>query len=382
MKQSILFLSFLTLITLTATAQPNERLHILEQMLQEQGFDMAHVQRSARGIEHRWTSTLYQSSERPHLTSGQWDKWTKEEQKAFLWRNDSIRALQQQRTAAAIDLIRSTFSTLAAEASESYMFELHNKECDTIRLSMAWRDSEHPLNTWRGDGGVYYSGGREMVSFYYQRPPELDWASGMYTHVFTEPYPEPMGDIKAFDGQAFQQAVVMPVAKRALKLKGAKKLPVYWRHDESYKENGNEHFLYKVTHYTDYSANKHTGITTGEMYFIPKTLENEATELLATLDSLTYNYVTEHYDQDYTYRFNPRFYINNLTHIVSGSNWPDKSPIHKEYMLNASRDEDGYYILFTTTEGEPWVPEGFTKLKSWINGKAIYLKDKKIKEKR
>lgn len=221
MKKSLIFFFLLSLSLITG-AQPNDRLQALEQTLLEQGFGVTHIQRSSRGIEQRWTSNLHLSLKQPHLTPGLWQKWSKDEQKAFLRRNDSIRTLQKQRTDEAINLIRSTFSALAAEASESYMYEVHNRECDTIRLSMAWRDGEHALHSWRGDGGVHYTDAREAVMFQYHRPPGQDWASGMYTHVYTAPYPEPMGDIKAFDGKAFK-TIIGPSLKRALRLKGSKK---------------------------------------------------------------------------------------------------------------------------------------------------------------
>lgn len=359
-----------------AQAQPNERLQTLEQTLQDMGFGMRHTQRSGRGIEQRWTSTMHLSLQLPRLTPELWSKWSNDEQKAFLRQNDSIQALQKQRMDEAISLIRSTFSTLAAEASESYMYEVHNQECDTIRLSMAWREGNQALSSWRGDGGVHYTGAREMVSFSYHRSPGQDWTQGMYTHVFTAPYPEPMGDIKSFDFQAFQ-TVIEPCLKRALRLRGARKYPVYWRHDDACKEDVGKDLIYKVTHQRDYGENKHTGLTTGDLIFIPKQFESEAAELLTTLDSLTYDFIIPRYDQDYTYHFRPRFYNNNLSQMISGSNWPDKAVVLSEYLLGAYMDEDGYYFLSIITEGDLWIPRDFAKLKSWVNGERTYLKRKK-----
>lgn len=378
MKKSLIFLSFCALSLITG-AQPNERLQALEQMLQEQSFGVTHIQRSSRGIEQRWMSTLHLSLELPRLAPEQWSKWSNDEQKAFLRRNDSIRVLQKQRIEEAVNLIRCTFSTLAAEASESYMYEVHNRECDTIRLSMAWRDGDHALNSWHGDGGVHYSNAREAVMFQYHRSPGQDWASGMYTHVYTDPYPEPMGDIKSFDAEAFK-VIIEPCLKRALRLKGSKKYPVYWRHDEDCKENVGKELIYKVMHQRDYGDNKHTGLTTGDLIFIPKQFQSEAEELLTTIDSLTYDFTIPRYDQDYTYHFHPRFTYNNLTQMISGTNWPDKDVVLKEYLLGAFMDEDGYYFLSIIAEGDLWIPRDFVKLKSWINGEKTYLKGMKPKD--
>lgn len=369
MKKSLIFLF---LLPLSLCAQPNARLQELEKALKEQGFNLSHTQRSARGIEQRWTSNLYISSLTANISKGMIEKMSAAELRAFRQRIDSAETVKKQRTAEAVDLIRSTFSALAAEASESYMYEVHNKECDTIRLSMAWRDGDLALGSWRGDGGIHYSNAREAVSFSFHRPPGQDWSSGMYTHVYTAPYPEPMGDIKSFDGKAFQ-AAISPCLKRALKLKGAKKYPVYWRHDEGYKEEKSE-LIYKVTMQKDYAENKHTGLTTGDLYFIPKAYESEAHELLTTLDSLTHDYIERHYDQAYSYTFNPRFSYNNDVIIVSGGNWPDKQPVDTDYLLSTYMDDDGYYFFFATTEGEMWMPRDYIKLKSWINGKRVYRK--------
>lgn len=369
----LFFILCCSFVCLCANAQPNERLQELEQNLQRLGFGVTHIQRSSRGIEQRWTSHLHLSLDQPRLTPGQWAKWSNDEQKDFLRRNDSIRALQKQRTDEAIDLIRSSLSSLAGEASESYMYEVHNRECDTVRLAMAWRDGNLALNSWRGDGGVHYTGSREAVYFNYQRSPGQEWASGMYTHLFTDPYPEPMGDIKSFDGEAFK-AIIEPCLKRALRLKGAKRYPIYWRHDEGYEQSVGDDLIFKVTHQSDYGDNKHTGLTTGDLYFIPKTLESEAEELLSTLDSLAYDFTIPHYDQDYTYHFNPRFTCGNVSPIVSGSNWPDKQPVQTEYGLSAYLDEDGFYFLVITTKGELWMPRNFANLKSWINGERVPLK--------
>ena len=355
-----------------ASAQPNARLQELEKTLKERGFDVTHVQRSSRGIEQRWTSGLHLSSGTPTISKELLQKMSADQLKAFRLRIDSTETARKQRTVEAIDLIRSTFSALASTASESYMYEVHNKECDTIRLSMAWKDESHPLSSWRSDGGVLYDGGREAVMFNFHRPPGKDWSSGYYSHVYTAPYPEPMGDIKSFDGKAFQ-SLISPCLKRALKLKGAKKYPVYWRHDEGYNEEVGELIL-KVTRMRDYADNKHTGLTTGDLYFIPKTFENEARELLATLDSLSHAYVETHYDQDYSYHYHPRFSYNNNVTLVSGGNWPDKQPVDTDYYLCTYMDDDGFYFLSVTTEGEIWMPRDYPKLKSWINGQRVYRK--------
>lgn len=357
-----------------ANAQPNERLQELEKTLMDQGFSVTHTQRNARGIEHRWMSHIYLSGDKPQISHELWEKMSKDALKALAQKSDSLNELNRQRVQQRIDLIRSTFSSLAGEASESYMYEVHNQDCDTIRLSMAWKEENTPLSSWRGDEGVFYYNAREAASLNYQRPPGEKYAQGNYIHVYTEDYPEPMSDIKSFDGESFKALVVEPCMKRAMKLKGARKYPVYWRHDEGYQDDVGGELVFKVTMQSDYGENKHTGLTTGYLYFIPKAYENEANELLATIDSLAYDYVSAHYDQTYNYKFNPRFSYHNDISIVDGSTWPDKKPITTEYRLSTYMDEDGYYFVSITTEGELWVPRDYPNLKSWINGERVERK--------
>ena len=70
----------------------------------------------------------------------------------------------------------------------------------------------------------------------------------------------------------------------------------------------------------------------------------------------------------------PRFSYHNDVVIVSGSGWPDKQPVDTDYLLSTYMDDDGFYFLFVTTEGEIWMPRDYPKLKSWINGERTYRK--------
>jgi hypothetical protein len=45
-----------------------------------------------------------------------------------------------------------------------------------------------------------------------------------------------------------------------------------------------------------------------------------------------------------------------------------------KYNLRCYQDEDGLHILSITTKGVLWIPMGFQKMKSWVNGKATFRK--------
>lgn len=375
MKKSILILTLLAL-TLTLGAQPNQRLQELERTLKELGFGVNHSQLTSRGIEHRWSVPVFLTDRKPFVSEPLWEKLTAEEARAIQHKADSFRALNYQRVTEALGYIRNTFSTLSAEASESYMYEMHNAG-DTIVYSMAWSTDSIPLSSWRtADKNVIYNNAREAVSFHCTRSRNTNSIGGRYSHLYIEPYPEPMGDIKSFDSETYKTTVVEPCMKKALRLKGARKYPVYWRHDEGYDADVAKELIWKTTLQSDHGPNKHTGLTTGWLYFIPKAYMNEASELLATLDSLTYAYVNQHYDQDYTYHFTPQFSQSSGYSIplISGSNWPDKQPVQTSYQLGAYWDEDGFYFTSITTEGELWMPRDYTKLKSWVNGERVLRK--------
>ena len=166
-----------------------------------------------------------------------------------------------------------------------------------------------------------------------------------------------------------------------------KSYPIYWRHDEGYDDyvylpHGEESDVairgglqFKVTHtYDDGEENKHTGLTTGTHYLIPKEKEPQALELLHRLDSISFAYVNAHPEQMYGYRQYKKYYTGSWATMVSGIVHRNNG---RNYELHHFLDEDGFHIVSLVTLGEMWVPKDWQKLKSYINGERTYLKGMK-----
>ena len=167
--------------------------------------------------------------------------------------------------------------------------------------------------------------------------------------------------------------MIQPVLKPVKKLKGVKTYPVYWRHDKGFDDDvvhGN--LSHKTRRQSTYGDNSHTGLTTGTYYFIPNEYKKEAETLYKQLDSISYNYIKSHPEQPYEYDFSKRIPVMNPADLLHGISYEDSD----EYFLKWTLDDAGYHILFLTSKGEIWIPREWRKLKSYINGKLEYRKEK------
>ena len=367
------FLTIMLLATLSATAhsqEANERLHQLETYLKELEYGVSHEQSNTheRGITHRWR-TSFPIYLLPHPSNN--GNMSEEQRQKVIHSIDSINARREQQMNKALDSIRIAFAALGKYASESYLYEYHKDGTDTIKYSLAFRQEEDSLYSSRYGNQVYFHNAREVASFDYQKNYDAiynrDNGYGSYQHVYTIPNGITWDDLKPFDFAAFE-AQILPVLKTLKKLKGSKTYPVYWRHDEGFKKM--DDFIFHISRLSVYSDNKHTGLTTGTHYFIPAEHREEADALYKQLAKLALDYVNQHPEQPYEYRFSSRFPYLNITELVEGSGWKSDT----DYSLRCMRDDDGYHILCLTTQGELWIPRDWPKLKSYINGEMVYRK--------
>lgn len=351
------------------TQNANERLRQLEAYLQELGFEVRHSQsNSHRGITHYWYSYI--------------DEYFFEDMDSFLNLkiSDSIMTLRRQNVANALDSIRITFALLGKEATESYTYEYHRNDTDTIKYTLAFRQDEDIKRIPQKQlsyGNSYSDNAREVATFEYDRGyvREFDLGSGYgsYNHTVSTPSAFLYKDVQPFDIAAFE-AQIQPVMDSFLKLKGAKTYPVYWQHDEGYKAGENETWLQSIS--TNF------GLTTGTHYVIPLKYEAEINALLQQLDSLTYNYIEKHPEQAYYYNFNSHISLDD--EVISGPNdilQGYKRRDGDEYRLSYYTDieEENFHLLSITIKGDYWLPKDWEKLKSYINGEKVYLKGMKPK---
>ena len=376
--KKILSIILMAAITTAAYSQkPNERLVRLEEFLKkESSVRISHKQLncSGRGIEHQWYTWFNEvTSKTPRFNFD--EKISEAARQHLIESYDSINAARHQRVVTMLDSIRLTFALLGKDASESYTYEYHKADIDTIKYTLAFREEGDTLLfppaafTYRWE----LVNAREIASFDYSRGydnwQEGNVEKGQYTHLYSIPNGITWDDMKPFDIEAFETQIE-PVLKSFRKLKGAKAYPVYWRHDEGFTDDiGEDGGLIQMTQ--SYSNKSSFGLTTGTHLFIPATHKEEAEALYKQLVSLAYDYINAHPEQPYRYRFTSRFSYINLVDVVEGVNYGDDD---EAYFLSCMFDEDGYHILSLRNKGDRWIPKDWPKLKSYINGEMVYRK--------
>ena len=375
--KKILSIILLAAVTTSAyTQEPNARLVQLENFLQREGnFRVSHRQLNCtgRGIEHQWHFWINEvTSKTPRFNFD--EKISEASRRRLIESYDSINAARHQRVVTMLDSIRLTFALLGKDASESYTYEYHKGNIDTIKYTLAFREEGDTLLfppaafTYRWE----LMSAREVANFDYDRGDdsrqEGNVEKGQYTHLYSIPNGITWDDMKTFDIEAFE-AQIEPVLKSFKKLKGAKTYPVYWRHDEGFKDDiGEDGGLIQMT---QSSRGSRFGLTTGTHYYIPAKYKDEAEALYKQLIALAYDYLNNHPEQPYRYKFTSRFSYINLEDVVEGINYGKDDD---EYFLSCMSDEDGYHILSIRNKGDRWVPRDWQKLKSYINGEKSYIK--------
>ena len=296
---------FLAAFAVVAFCQePNKQLRQLEKYLNEQGYEVKHSQSNAGGkIAHVWTS--WQSF--GYLTLPEKYSVGDDGERVIIL---GAHRIKQEKMIEMLDTARFAFSALSKEASESYCYEYHKSGTDTIKYAMAICNDVDTLSSYSHDGTKYFFNARETANFDYTSrsfdnvlakengETETDHvlnAGGFYQHYYSIPSNFGWDDMQPFDTTAFK-ALIKPVLKKVLKLKGAKSSSVYWRHDEGCTADG----LWRQSFVMP------NGLTTGTMYYIPAEHAAEVDMLCRQLDSLAYHYVNTHPEQPYVYTYYDR----------------------------------------------------------------------------
>ena len=167
-----------------------------------------------------------------------------------------------------------------------------------------------------------------------------------------------------------QRREVQPV----LKQKGIKSWKFKWEISDDYDYNPKEY-----TH--GYWSISGGGATReGTMYFIPKENKDLGDKTFSAIDSLTFNYISNNYEQDFYYRSNQHneaktaFVPNELRHILSAHFNIDNGD-RVEVLVGYT--EAGYYIVVSENNGSNGFPVEWYALKSFNNGKKEYIKGAK-----
>ncbi len=371
MKKILTFMLWATLTATTYGQQPNVRLTQLEQYLPTQYINVNKRQDNSAG------KITYMIETGGVNHTGGWESYFKkglseeERQQRVLTVNSRI-TQKRQKMEGVIDYFRTTFASLGKDAPESYLYEFHKNGLDTIKYS-------------------YMGPSHEFANFEYHNKPHKNNDNGIidysdyyysYYHSYTVPTGIKEDDMKPFDGKAFCEHI-QPVLKKFMKLKGAKAYPVHWQHDEGF-ENDRDFFLTPKYGRDKHEFETHPGLVTGMHYIIPSWHEADAKVLYKELDALAHEYVNNHPEQPYAYKFTTEFAGSDDSHVIHGLPDMVKGNIYKgsdEFYLCCKREQDGnYHILTLNSKGVYWVPCDYAILKSYINGEKVYLKGMEPKE--
>ena len=330
----------------TALGHPNPRLKQLEDCLQKQGYEISYSQGNTgmgggRSIARNWTI-------------------------GFSTRGEKLSAI-------AIDSIRAAFTDLSKEEGETYMYENHKDCADTIEYSVGFFDGKRKLKPSNTNNRVYFYNAKEQASFSYHKNND-DEGRCIYWHVCES---DNQVSLKSFDAPAFEKHI-QPAFAVLKSLKGAATYPVYWRHDKEYKDSLASREIYVRL---GLDNDNHAGLVTGSHYFIPAQYKAETNAVYRQLDSLTFDYLNRYPEQLHHYNTSSRLPYDTAT------NSPQNIPTSNlqghafgydidnyDYYFFFYLMEDGLHILSITSTGEGWMPKEWQKLKSWINGKKVYLK--------
>ena len=349
-------LSSIVLAAIAVTAVCEEHKALLRQLdeyLEKQGYLITHYQSPMGG---------YVEDNRYFMMHESWKSSTGNAS------YDSLSTLKRRNLQNALDSIRHTFAQLSSEASESCMYEYHKNSIDTIKYTIAFKREEKDDYTIRKGNGLslIVDLTREAAQFRYDayrvNEAKLTNEDGAYTHITFTPTEVSYKDMKGFDIEAYEE-YLKPLTEKMMKLKGVKCFPVYWQHETSTPKEDND-FISKA--WSTDSISK--GLTTGRHYYMPSMDEEEKKKLYKELDSMTYEYVNMHPEQNYTYYFKSKPNLND--NIVIGQ-WENRSCL---YHVKCYQDNNGFHILMVKTVGDFWIPSDWQRLKSYINGKKTYLK--------
>ncbi|MBR1902944.1 MAG: hypothetical protein IJ826_08220 [Bacteroidaceae bacterium] len=348
--KKILIVMLLAVFTATAQGQQvNPRLTQLDEFFRQQGYTIRSSQQNwgsgvqfHTGINHIQLCEMIEEDRSPESLS----RAKKREEKRQLL----------------LDSVRTIFAKLGKESTESYMYEYHKDGKDTIKYSYkkSFPDKSREIASFKFNWIPRKSEESEKIMY-------LD-GEIMYSHFTVIPTGIAREDMITFDGEAFQ-AHIQPVMNKFMQLKGAKAYPVHWQHDEGFDKDddfeGWDHHK------------KHAGISTGTHYYIPSEHKDVVQTLFEELISLSHDYVNKHPEQFYWIELEPTIPGSTSSHSIGGLPLIVKGENNKGedvYYLNCKFEDNAYHIFSYTVQGVCWIPREWASLKSYINGKKVYIK--------
>ena len=287
---------------------------------------------------------------------------------------DSLFLNTKQRDEEVLRLIQRTCKSMAEDATESYMWEYHRNDIDSIRYSMALGEipegkASHSSSTKNHD--VYYYDAPQILTYRYTSAPRTDSISrwdmkGMGVFEYIESTDSVDGKTEYLDHEAYTRHIAS-----ILKQKGVESRPIFFSHDTTCTvEKSNDNFVVRVETTLPVQPRSETR---GTLYTIHS--EELANRVLSQLADATWQYLKEH--PNTCYEFNPerKYSHGSLRSFFVSTREPQVCDEFR-MLIHSLRDEE-FHILMLHTQGDLWIPSEWPVLQSWKNGKVTYARKAK-----
>jgi hypothetical protein len=282
-----------------------------------------------------------------------------------------------------IKLMSSSLDSLVKISDDSYHFETHTRDKDTVSYSICIKNAKEevrksPVSVSDSHGTrklLYYNypDAEEMLIFVWfanlKGCNKHKWTQGDLIHTRHKFIPK---EPTAFDQKTYVESI-LPV----LKQKGIKSWDFNWTLDDRYdndQKKYHEEFYGRVFYYGVNGKRSYAGKATGTIYFIPKEEEKMAVNVFNAIDSLTLIHINKYPQQKHSYEYNivervmSRPASTDPTDLIYGYGYNNS-----KFSLNLTKTEDGYYVAIINSENSYGIPKEWYKLKSYVNGKKEYI---------
>ena len=270
--------------------------------------------------------------------------------------------------------IRHNLDSLMAISEESYHFESHSHDADTITYSLCLKNGRDSIARIRAnDGTMFYPEALETVFLNYTASPKPcgKHIRGFGTLGYNKRLPLPGGKSYYFDKQPYLDKII-PVLKR----KDIKSWSFKWAQSDDYDIDA--HHDKEMYSATRVHLPKNAGHIIGTMYFLPREKASLAEEIFTTIDSITLRYTEIHPEQMFRYIYNVKEEVmqyaetSNISTLFEGTTGKG----HVSTCVLIGITPKGYYVAIADTENNACVPKEWSTLKSFFNGEKKYIRKK------
>ena len=270
--------------------------------------------------------------------------------------------------------IRHNLDSLMAISEESYHFESHSHDADTITYSLCLKNGRDSIARIRAnDGTMFYPEALETVFLNYTASPKPcgKHIRGFGTLGYNKRLPLPGGKSYYFDKQPYLDKII-PVLKR----KDIKSWSFKWAQSDDYDIDA--HHDKEMYSATRVHLPKNAGHIIGTMYFLPREKASLAEEIFTTIDSITLRYTEIHPEQMFRYIYNVKEEVmqyaetSNISTLFEGTTGKG----HVSTCVLFGITPKGYYVAIADTENNACVPKEWSTLKSFFNGEKKYIRQK------